>query len=1174
MNKVVLAYSGGLDTSVAVAWLREQYDVEVVTLTVDVGGGSLREGVERRAMSRRRLAGLRRRRARDASSADFVWPHLQAGALYQGAYPLATALARPLIAQLLVEVAQREGADAVAHGCTGKGNDQVRFDVAVHALDPGLEVIAPMRVGMGLTRDQEIDYANARGIEIPITKASPYSIDVNLWGRSCETGVLEDPWVTPPADAYEWTVDAVATRRAPVEIVIGFEGGIPVALDGERLGRGRARRAAPRRWAARTASAASTTSRTAWSASRAARSTRRRPRRSCTRAHRALEGLTLSQGQLRFNRLVADELARLIYDGLWFSALSRDLRGYVASSQRVVSGEVRVRLDHGHGRRRRAALAAVAVRQEPRHVRRGRRVRPRVGGRVHRDLRPAAAGRGGAPRRRRQAPRRGLDVDRSAARRTCRRPSPIRSPPPSEVGRRRDDGPVARSASAIMAGHDQDARPRPRAEPARSRTPTSAARARVPARLRPARDARPRLGRADADDRRRHDRGDRRRGLLVLPRSTATRQRLTLAATNGLDASQVGRSASPAARASPAGSRRTRSPIAVADVTVDERFAWVRGFDIEALRGDAVRAAGWHEQVVGVLNVQTREARDFDAEEIEFLADDRGAARRHRREGPAAGRGRGAARPADRARRRAGRAARRRDPRAADAAGGRARLRRPARRRRGRERAPDRPSTRSRTGAPAATDQVTRLDRLVDSILASVRGEGLTGLRATPFDVVAAIDETVGTLRAPAAPRSRPLGRGRTPRSSRVGDEARFRQVLEHLLENEAKYAPPEQAVSASGCGGPPTRSRSTSPMTAPASRSRTGRACSSRSSASTGARSRGSGHRAVRRAAPDGGDGRPRLDRAQRLRRLAVHGRAPRPVAARGLTGTIARRYIAARYIPPLEVPALASLASPAPVASTAGWPPGEILRDVARGGLAGLLAGVVVGGIGGRLAMRAAALLVPEAAGRFTENGNEIGEITAAGTMALVVFIGLFAGVSAAVIWVTIRPWIPGGTGVRAALAAVTAVGLGSFVLVEAGNPDFAVLGHSPAVVAVLLATIALLGAGVSLADAWLDRRLPHPTTARSTSAKAFAALAGIGAFIGLLMIVPAYLLGELRLVGLALTLTGIATIAWWSQRVGGAVTPRPWTAALGRIGLALSVAVGFLSLLPRLTAALGLD
>ncbi len=344
MKKVVLAYSGGLDTSVAVAWLREQYDCEVVTLTIDVGGGSLRDGVEKRAMS----AGASRAYvvdARDRFVTDFVWPHLQANALYQGAYPLATALARPLIAQLLVEVARREGADAVAHGCTGKGNDQVRFDVAVHALDPGLEVVAPMRVGMGLTRDQEIDYAAERGIEIPITKASPYSIDVNLWGRSCETGVLEDPWVTPPADAYEWTVPA-SDAPAPVEITIEFEGGIPVAIDGDRLppvelvdrisalagahGVGRIDHVEDRLVGIKSREIYETPAAAVLHA-----------------AHRALESLTLSKDTLRFDRLVANELAQLTYDGLWFSALHRDLRGYVASSQRVVSGEVRVRLDHG-----------------------------------------------------------------------------------------------------------------------------------------------------------------------------------------------------------------------------------------------------------------------------------------------------------------------------------------------------------------------------------------------------------------------------------------------------------------------------------------------------------------------------------------------------------------------------------------------------------------------------------------------------------------------------------------------------------------------------------------------------------------------------------------------------------------------------------------------------------
>ena len=345
MKKVVLAYSGGLDTSVAVAWLREQFDVEVVTLTVDLGGGSLREGVERRAMS----AGASRAYVVDARErfvTDFVWPHLQANALYQGAYPLATALARPLIAQLLVEVARREGADAVAHGCTGKGNDQVRFDVAVHALDPGLEVVAPMRVGMGLSREQEIDYAAERGIEIPITKASPYSIDVNLWGRSIETGVLEDPWVAPPADVYEWTVDPAAAPD-PGRDHDRVRGRHP-GLDRRRAaGPGRPRRSAAR-------------------PRRRARRRPDRPRRGPPRRHQEprdlrgpggddpprgaprARGPDAHQGHAplqpgRRRRAGAAHLRRPLVQ-----RAARDLRGYVASSQRVVSGDVRVRLDHGN----------------------------------------------------------------------------------------------------------------------------------------------------------------------------------------------------------------------------------------------------------------------------------------------------------------------------------------------------------------------------------------------------------------------------------------------------------------------------------------------------------------------------------------------------------------------------------------------------------------------------------------------------------------------------------------------------------------------------------------------------------------------------------------------------------------------------------------------------------
>ena len=335
----------GLDTSVAVSWLREQYEVEVVTLTVDLGGDSLRDNVAQRALK----AGASRAYVvdgRDRFVRQFVWPNLQANALYQGVYPLATALARPLIAQLLVEVADRERGDAVAHGCTGKGNDQVRFDVAVHALDPKLEVVAPMRVGMGLSREEEIDYANERGIEIPITKASPYSIDVNLWGRSCETGVLEDPWATPPPDAYEWTVEPGQAPDIPTELTVGFEGGVPISLDGERTapveliervhalggkhGIGRIDHVEDRLVGIKSREIYETPAATILHT-----------------AHAALESLTLSKEQLRFNRLIADELAQATYDGVWFSALHRDLREYVRSSQRVVNGQVRLRLDHG-----------------------------------------------------------------------------------------------------------------------------------------------------------------------------------------------------------------------------------------------------------------------------------------------------------------------------------------------------------------------------------------------------------------------------------------------------------------------------------------------------------------------------------------------------------------------------------------------------------------------------------------------------------------------------------------------------------------------------------------------------------------------------------------------------------------------------------------------------------
>src|SRR5213593_2302024 len=232
MAKVVLAYSGGLDTSVAIRWINEHYNLDVITATIDVGNARDLPAIAARAEK----IGVVKALVVDGR-ADFVryfvWPALQAGAIYEGEYPLATALARPLIARLLVEVAHAEGAIAVAHGCTGKGNDQVRFDVAINTLAPELKIIAPVRE-WSMTRDNEIAYALEHHIPIQVTNANPYSVDQNLWGRSIECGILEDPWAEPPEEVYDWTAspDTVQSRE-PTYVEITFERGIPVALNGE-----------------------------------------------------------------------------------------------------------------------------------------------------------------------------------------------------------------------------------------------------------------------------------------------------------------------------------------------------------------------------------------------------------------------------------------------------------------------------------------------------------------------------------------------------------------------------------------------------------------------------------------------------------------------------------------------------------------------------------------------------------------------------------------------------------------------------------------------------------------------------------------------------------------------------------------------------------------------------
>ncbi len=232
-DKVVLAYSGGLDTSVAIRWLKEKYGLDVVTLTVDVGNEADFSRVREKALK----VGASKALVRDAKDIfvnQFVFPALQAGAIYEGKYSLATALSRPLIARLLVEVAREEQAASVAHGCTGKGNDQVRIEVGTNSLAPELKIIAPARE-WGMTREQLINYAQRYDIPVPITLASPYSIDENLWGRSIECGVLEDPWVEPPEDVFSWTKSLVEAPDEPGYVEIDFDRGIPVALDGRKM---------------------------------------------------------------------------------------------------------------------------------------------------------------------------------------------------------------------------------------------------------------------------------------------------------------------------------------------------------------------------------------------------------------------------------------------------------------------------------------------------------------------------------------------------------------------------------------------------------------------------------------------------------------------------------------------------------------------------------------------------------------------------------------------------------------------------------------------------------------------------------------------------------------------------------------------------------------------------
>jgi len=357
MGKVVLAYSGGLDTSVAIKWLQEKYGLDVIAVAVDLGEENDYEAIRAKALQVGAIKSLVID-AQEEFARDYIWKALRANALYEGRYPVSTALGRPLIARLIGQVAVEERAEAVAHGCTGKGNDQVRFDVTFNTLFPSLRVIACFREHK-MTREEAMDYARQRAIPVPVEKKKPYSIDVNLWGRSIECGVLEDPWIEPPADIYEWTRGPADAPDQPDYAEVEFREGVPVALDGDKLspatlinrmnvlaglhGVGRIDMVENRLVGFKSRENYECPAATA-----------------LITAHRDLEALTMERELAHFKASLEPKYAELIYYGLWHSPLREALDAFFEFSQRQVTGTVRLRLHKGTcaavGRRSPASL--------------------------------------------------------------------------------------------------------------------------------------------------------------------------------------------------------------------------------------------------------------------------------------------------------------------------------------------------------------------------------------------------------------------------------------------------------------------------------------------------------------------------------------------------------------------------------------------------------------------------------------------------------------------------------------------------------------------------------------------------------------------------------------------------------------------------------------------------
>jgi argininosuccinate synthase len=342
-EKVVLAYSGGLDTTVAVRWLRDKKDLEVIAVGIDVGQAGDMEAITDRALKSGAVDAITVD-AVDEFASDFVLPALQANALYQQKYPLVSALSRPLICKHLAAAARKHEASFVAHGCTGKGNDQVRFEVSLGALAPDLQVLAPIRE-WGMAREDAISYGLAEGLPIPVGPADPYSIDENLWGRTVECGVLEDPMVEAPDDIWERTADP-ATAPAVSYLEVGFERGVPVTLDGTRrslaelirevervagsYGIGRVDMIEDR--------VVGIKSREIYEVPGAL---------ALIMAHNDLEELTLERDLLRQKRLLEQKYAQLVYEGFWYSPLREAIDAFFATSAEYVTGVVRLRFDPG-----------------------------------------------------------------------------------------------------------------------------------------------------------------------------------------------------------------------------------------------------------------------------------------------------------------------------------------------------------------------------------------------------------------------------------------------------------------------------------------------------------------------------------------------------------------------------------------------------------------------------------------------------------------------------------------------------------------------------------------------------------------------------------------------------------------------------------------------------------